>query len=104
MDSVYRVLSFKISTPDVYTILDSQGFRPIGKGELERWDPKQKSMVSITQEEYLTHVQQNIENLTAVRVHFTTDWQAYVLKQGEGRKYILCNTNTSEAVFVADAH
>ena len=104
LDSVFRVLRFKIGALDVRRILDSQGYRPVGKEELQRWDSQAGQMVSITQKEYLQHWEGRVQALTKLRVHFTKDWQAYKLTEGHGQKYLFCNTNSSETVFVADAH
>jgi hypothetical protein len=104
LDSVFRVLRFKIEALDVRSILDSQGYKPVGKEELQRWDSQAGQMASITQEEYLQDWQGRVQALTKLRVHFTKDWQAYILVEGHGRKYLFCNTNSSETVFVADAH
>lgn len=94
MDSVFRVLRFNIATPDMRKILDSQGYKPVGQEESQGRDHK----------EYLQYWEERIAQVTKVEVHFTEDWQTYTLKEGHGQKYIFCNTNTSEAVFAADAH
>jgi hypothetical protein len=91
LDSVFRVLCFKIETPDLEKIVGMQGFKPVGKDEL-------------TQADYLKGWERRIEHSTKLKVHFTADWKAYRLTEGHGTKYIFCDTNTSEAVFVADAH
>jgi hypothetical protein len=96
MDSVFRVLCFNIGTADLRQILDAQGFKPTSTGD---WRGSNHSP-----EDYLKSWKERIERLTKLKVHFTPDWQAYMLKEGNGRKYIFCNTNSSEAVFVADAH
>jgi hypothetical protein len=85
MDSVYRVLHFEISRPDLEKLLDSQHFVPLS----EAWDFKRS--------------EQRIQNYTKLQVTFTADWQAYTLKEKGGEKYIYFNTNSTEVVFVADA-
>src|SRR6266404_6274786 len=44
LDSIFRVLRFKIGALDVRRILDSQGYKPVGKGELQRWDSQAGQM------------------------------------------------------------
>lgn len=85
MDSVYRVLRFEISRPDLEKLLDSQHFVPL----TEAWDFKRS--------------EQRIQYYTKLQVTFTADWQAYTLKEKGGEKYIYFNTNNTEVVFVADA-
>ena len=96
MDSVLRVLSFNIRTPDLQSILDAQKYKPVDADELMHRH-------SASRDEYLRSWELQIERLAKLKVHFTSDWQAYKLNDGGGQKYIFCNTNTSEAVFVADA-
>jgi len=91
MDSVFRVLSFKMAAADLYKLLDLQGYKPLVNDEL-------------TREDYLKRWERRIEESANLKVHFTADWNAYRLVEGHGTKYIFCDTNTSAVVFVADAH
>ena len=84
MDSVFRVLRFDISSPDMQNILSSQGYKPT-EGNWDYWEKR-------------------IQQVTKLQVHFGEDWHAYTLQEGHGQKFIFSNTNTSRAVFVADAH
>jgi hypothetical protein len=86
MDSVYRVLHFEISRPDLEKLLDSQHFVPLA----EAWDFKRS--------------EQRIRTYTKLQVTFTADWRAYIRKETGGEKYIYFNPNSTEVVFVADAH
>jgi hypothetical protein len=91
LDSVFRVLCFKMETADLHKIVDARGYKPVGKAEL-------------TQEDFLKVWERRIEYSTKLKVQFTEDWKAYRLKEGHGTKYIFCDTNTLAVVFVADAH
>lgn len=105
MDSVFLVLQFEISRPDIERLLTSQKFGPVNEGEeFRRWDQKVNSGVPIQKEEYLKRWQQKIREQAKLNVNLTRDWQACTLKERGGRKYIFFNTNSTEAVFVAEAH
>jgi len=87
MDSVFRVLHFKISKPDLRKLLDGQHFVQINEEDFDRqfWE-------------------QRIRDTVKLNVNFTKDWQAFTLKENGGQKYIFSNTTSTETVFVADAH
>src|SRR6266850_1894003 len=73
MDSVFRVLCFNIGTSDIRNILDAQGYKPVGRDELKRWDPRAGEMASISHEDYLKGWEVRIQSLTKLKVHFTSD-------------------------------
>jgi len=105
MDSVLRVLHFQISKTDLQSLLDSQHFAPIDESEeFKQWDQNSKSEVKIQKEDYLNSWKQRIHELTKLDVNFTKTWQIFVLKEGNGRKYFFFDTNSTEVVFIADAH
>jgi ABC-type antimicrobial peptide transport system permease subunit len=105
MDSVLRVLHFQISKADLQILLDRQQFTPIDDNkEFQRWDQNSESEVKIQKEDYLSAWKQRIEHSTKQPVNFTKTWQIFVLKEGNGRKYFFFDTNSTEAVFVAEAH
>ena len=105
LDSVFCVLWFQISRTDLQNILDSQHFTPINEDEeFKRWDQKSASEVKIQKEDYLTRWKQNIQYNTKLDVNFTKSWQIFILKEGNGRKYFFFDTNSTEAVFVAEAN
>jgi hypothetical protein len=104
MDSVFRVLCFNIGTTDLQHILDTQGFKPTSDDDLRGWNPSTGGITEVSHEDYLKGWEASIERLPKLKVHFTSDWRSYKLMEGNGRKYLFCNTNMSEVVFVADAH
>ena len=105
LDSVFRVLLFQISRTDLQTILDSQHFTPIDENEeFKRWDQNSNSEIKIQKKDYLTRWKQNIQYNTKLDVNFTKSWQIFILKEGNGRKYFFFDTNSTEAVFVAEAN
>jgi hypothetical protein len=105
MDSVLRVLHFQISKTDLQSLLESQHFIPIDENEeFKRWDQNSKSEVTIQKEDYLSSWRQRIHELTKLNVIFTNTWQIFTLHERHGRKYFFFDTNSAEAVFVADAH
>ena len=105
MDSVLRVLHFQVSKPDLKTLLDGQHFSPIDEVEaFKRWDVNSKSEVKIEKEEYLDYWKKQIHQAAKLDVSFGKSWQIFVLKEGRGIKYLFFDTNSTEVVFVADAH
>jgi hypothetical protein len=105
MDSVFRVLSFQINRTDLNVILNNQHFVPIDENEeFKRWDINSKSEVVIQKEEYLSSWKRRIHEVAKLDVNFSNSWQIVLLKEGHGTKYFFFDTNSTEAVFVADAH
>jgi len=105
MDSVLRVLHFQISKTDLQTLLDGQHFVPINENEeFKRWDQTSKGEVKIQKTDYLSSWKQRIHDSTKLDVSFSKTWQIFTLKDGNGTKYIFCDTNSTEALFVAEAH
>jgi hypothetical protein len=87
MDSVFRVLRFDISPPDMQKILSSQGYRPVDGDE--QWDYWEK----------------RIRMCTKLQVNFGKGWQAHTVKDPpNGQRFMFYSSNLSQAVFVADAH
>ena len=105
MDSVFRVLSFQINKADLKMILDSQHFAPVDENqEFKKWDQKSKDEIKIQKEEYLNYWKQRIQSTVKLDVNFSNSWQIFTLKEGNGTKYFFFDTNSTSAVFVADAH
>jgi hypothetical protein len=105
MDSVFRVLSFQINKTDLKMILDSQHFVPIDENqEFKQWDSNSKQDVKISKDDYLNSWKQQIQRRVKLDVNFSNSWQIFTLKEGNGTKYFFFDTNSTAAVFVADAH
>lgn len=105
MDGVVRVLRFNIDPGDLRKILDSQAYKAVGESELKGWDAHAGKTITLSTKDYLKHWEQRIGHVAKLEVHIGDDWLAYTIKEPpNGQKYIFCNTNLTEAVFVADAH
>jgi hypothetical protein len=105
LDSTFWALHFQISKVDLQTILTAQHFIPIDENEkFKRWDRSSASDVKISKEQYLNRWKQNISNTAKLNVNFAITWQIFNLKEGNGTKYFLFDTNSTDAVFVAAAH
>ena len=104
LDSVFRVVHFKIGSQDLDHLLSSQSYASVAGEELRRYDAQSSSYVDITLQEYLTHWRRRIKEVTKLDLPITNAWRAYVLKEGRGRKNIMCSPDSSEVVFVAEAH
>jgi len=105
MDSVFRVLTFQINKSDLKIILDGQHFTPIDENqEFKRWDSNSNQEITISKEDYLNRWKQQIHNQVKLDVSFSNSWQIFILKEGNGTKYFFFDTNSTAAVFVADAH
>ena len=104
-DSSFWVLHFKIDKADLQTLIESLHFAPVSESEeFKRWDQNSKNYVKVQKEDYLNDWKSRIQNTTKLEVDFKTAWQVFVLKEGKGTKFLFFDTNSTEAVFVADAH
>ena len=105
MDSNLRVLHFKINKTDLITLLDRQHFTPINElEEFKQWDQNSKSEIRIQKEDYLNSWKQRIHELAKLDINLKNTLQIFVLKEGNGRKYFFFDTNSTEVLFIADAH
>ena len=105
LDSVFHVLHFSINKTDLKMVLDGQHFTPIDEDqEFKKWDQKSKDEIKIEKEEYLNHWKQNIQDTVKLDVVFSNSWQIFTLKEGKGTKYFFFDTNSLDAVFVAEVH
>jgi hypothetical protein len=105
MDSSFWVLRFEIDGTDLKTILTDQHFASIDESqELKRWDQKSQIETKVLKEDYLNSWKQRIQNTVKLDVNFSNSWQIFILKEGGGIKYFFFDTNSLDAVFVADAH
>lgn len=105
MDSSFWALRFQIGKDDLRALLDNQHFAPVNETEeFKSWDVKSNAEVRIQKEQYLKLWRKRILNTAKLDVNFTTNWLIYTLKEEHGQKYMFCDTNSNEAVFVADAH
>jgi hypothetical protein len=105
LDSVFRVLRFQIDKTDLKVLLDSQHFTPIDENEeFKQWDQNSKGEIKIQKENYLAYWKQRIQRTVKLDVNFTKTWQIFTLKEGHGQKYFFFDTNSTEAVFVAEVN
>jgi hypothetical protein len=105
MDSSFWVLRFEIERTDLQTMLTSQHFTPIDESqEFKRWDQKSQTTIKIQKEDYLNSWKQRIQNTVKLDIRFSGSWQIFTLKEGNGTKYFFFDTNSTDAVFVADVH
>ena len=105
MDSTFWVLHFQISKSDFQTLLSRQHFAPIDEGEeFRRWDQTSKRYIQTQKEDFLGYWKQRIQYSTKLEVNFAKDSQIFALKEIPGRKYLFFDSNTTDAIFVAEAH
>ena len=105
MDSTFGVVHFQISEPDLATLLNTQHFAPIDENkEFNGWGQKLQTQSKISKEEYFSYWKRRIYASAKLSISLTTNWQVSILSEGRGRKYIIFDPNSSEAVFVAEAH
>ena len=105
MDSTFWALHFQMNKADLGAILNAQHFTLIDEVEkFKRWDVNSNSEVKIEKEEYLDWWKKQIHLSAKLDVSFGKSWQIFVLKEGHGTKYLFFDTNSTEVVFVADAH
>jgi len=96
LDSAFWVLHFQISRTDLENILTAQHFNPINENEQFKEYPRK--------EDYLFLWKTRIHELTKLDVNFTNSCAVFFLKEGNGTKYFFFDTNSTETVFIADAH
>jgi hypothetical protein len=96
MDSTFWALHFQISKMDLDSILNTQHFAPIEENpEFKEYDQKEK---------YLFYWKERIYSSAKLDVNLANSWQIVFLKEVNGTKYFFFDTNSTEAVFVAEAH
>jgi hypothetical protein len=104
MDSTFLALHFYMSSNDLTTLLRAKRFTQVQSQDMARWDDNGHE-VQLEKGEYFDSWQKRIHSTTGMSVSFTTNWEAFSLKEDAGhKKYIFYEPTKSEVVFVAVAY
>jgi len=107
LDNTFWALRFDINSQDLQNLIDKQIFTPINEHEeFQKWDRDAKNYIPIPKSEYLQLWTRRIKNTVNLDVILPENCNVFVSKNGRDDKYLFVVTNsaTAEAVFVAEAH